>query len=114
MLKRQRQVREQTQKLLDALLFVFALWLAHWIRSDYLRISILGGTPEIQPWREFLWLFVVIIPVAPLILETQGFYSRPLLPRRRITVWQLLKACFLAVLVLISLLFLLKDNPARS
>ena len=96
MLKRQRQIRAQIQKILDAGLFAAGLWLAHWIRSDYLRIAILGGTREIQPLSEFFWLFVIIIPAAPVLLEMQGFYRRPLFVRRRVTVWQLFKACFSA------------------
>jgi len=114
MLSRQRQVRAQVQKLLDGVLFAVALWFAHFLRYNYLKIAVLGGTPEIEPFQDFLWLFLIIIPVAPLLLETQGFYSRPMIARRRTTAWQLLKASFLGVVVLITLLFLLKENPARS
>lgn len=114
MLRRQKQIRAQVQKLLDGGLFALALWVAHYVRVRFLKVSVLGGTPEIQPFEEFIWLFLIIIPVAPLLLETQGFYNRPLLARRRTTAWQLLKASTVGMLVLISLLFLFKENPARS
>ncbi len=121
MLRRQRQIRTQVQKLLDGSIFALALWLAHYLRSHIpeplwgvLNIHIFGGTRDIEPWKDFVWLAVILVPAAPLLLETQGFYNRPLIARRRTTVWQLLRASFLAMLVLISLLFVLKENPARS
>jgi exopolysaccharide biosynthesis polyprenyl glycosylphosphotransferase len=114
MLRRQRQIRTQVQKLLDGSLFALSLWLAHYLRANVLKFEIFGGTADIEGFQDWLWLFLIIIPVAPLLLDTQGFYNRPLIARRRITAWQLLRASFLAMVVLISLLFLFKENPARS
>lgn len=114
MLRRQREIRAQVHKLLDAGLFGLALWLAHYIRTTFFKVAVFGGTPEIQPFEQFLWLFPIIIVTAPIILETQGFYSRPLRVRRRITAWKLARACLIAVIVSISLLFFVKENPARS
>ena len=114
MLTRQKQIRAQVQKLLDAALFAVALWLAHYIRAHWLKLSVFGGTPQIESFDEFVWLFLLIIPVAPFLLETQGFYNRPTISRRRITAWQLAKASTLAMVVLISALFIFKENPARS
>ena len=37
-------------------------------------------------------LYIILIPVAPLVLESQGFYRRPLLGSRRATAWMLFKA----------------------
>lgn len=114
MLRRQKQIRAQVQKLLDGSLFALALWVAHYFRSEVFRVSMFGGTPEIESFEEWVWLFLIIIPVAPLLLETQGFYNRPLIARRRVTGWQLLRASLLAMVALVSLLFLFKENPARS
>lgn len=114
MLRRQRQLRAQVQKFLDGGLFALAIWLAHFFRGNYLKVSFFGGTPDIEPFEEWVWLFLLIIPIAPLILDTQGFYNRPLLARRRTTAWQLFKASILGMIVLISLIFLFKENPARS
>lgn len=114
MLGRQRQIRAQLQKLLDGCLFALALWLAHFIRQNYLKISWFGGAPDIEKFEDFVWLAWVIIPVAPLLLDTYGFYNRPLLCRRQVTAWQLFKASSIGTLVLISLVFLFKQNPARS
>lgn len=114
MLRRERQIRTQVQKLLDGGLFAVALWLAHYFRNTHLKVSFFGGTPTIEPFEEFLWLFLLIIPIAPFILETQGFYNRPLLASRRTTAWQLLKASVIAMIVMISMIFLFKELPARS
>ena len=114
MLRRQRQIRAQVQKFLDGGLFAVALWMAHFIRSHYLRIELFGGTKEIETFYEWGWLFWLIIPIGPFLLETQGFYNRPLLAKRRTTVWQLSKASLLAMIAVISLIFLFKENPARS
>ena len=114
MLRRQRRIRTQVQKLLDGSLFALSLWLAHYLRSHVFKIAVFGGTPDIEPFDEWVWLFLIIIPIAPLLLESQGFYNRPLIARRRTTAWQLLRASFLAMMVLITLLFLFKENPARS
>src|SRR5690349_19560453 len=114
MLRRQKQIRVQVQKLLDGALFGLALWMAYYIRQNYLRIQFMGGTPEIEPLDRFFWLILIIIPIAPFLLETQGFYNRPLLPRRRSTLWALLKASTIGTIVLISLVFIYKQYPARS
>src|SRR5688572_30462438 len=110
MLRRQKQVRIQIQKLLDGLLFAVALWLAHYLRANFLRIEIFGGTREIEDFQTsgWMWVSLIMIPVGPFLLETQGFYTRPLVAGRRITWWQLARASFLGMLVLISLLFVFK------
>src|SRR5215213_11059746 len=107
MLRRQKQVRIQMQKLLDGFLFAAALWLAHYSRSNFLPIEIFGGTADIEPFRNtaWVWLCLLLIPIGPFLLETQSFYTRPLVARRRITFWQLGRAAFLGMIVLISLLF---------
>ena len=57
---------------------------------------------------------MILIPFAPLILEAQGFYQRPLRCRRRTTAWMLLKGCFFITLALILALFVYKMLIARS
>ena len=114
MLRRQRRIRTQVQKLLDGSLFALSLWLAHYLRSHVFKVAVFGGTPDIEPFDEWVWLFLIIIPIAPFLLESQGFYNRPMIAGRRTTGWQLLRDSFLAMMVLISLLFVFKENPARS
>ena len=112
MLRRQRQIRTQFQKLVDACLFAVSFWLAHTIRSDNPALAIIG-TREINPFSDYLWLVVIIMLIAPFLLEIQGFYNRPMISSRRWTIWQLFKACTLAVIVVISLMYLTKEELAR-
>lgn len=113
MLRRQRQIRAQIQKFLDAGLFALSLWIAHSLRTHF-KFEVLGGPLDIEPFENYLWLFVIVVPVAPFLLEMQRFYDRPLLSSRGQTAWELFKACAMAVLVIISGMFLLKQPMSRS
>jgi len=122
MLRRQRQVRAQLQKFVDAGIFGLSFWLAHALRSadvwnvPFLKsmLAVLGGTPTIERFSDYAWMLLVIVPVAPLVLEMQGFYSRPIFASRRRTIWQLVKGCTLVVVVVVFVLFLRKELPARA
>src|SRR6476660_7480628 len=109
MLRRQREIRTQVQKLLDATLFAVSLWLAHVLRSGNETLAKFGGTPEIQPFKDYAWLLLIIIPITPFLLEMNGFYQRPLLTSRRRTAWQLVQACVVAVVTVIVVMFLFRQ-----
>src|SRR4051812_48802699 len=100
MLRRDRQIRMQIHQLMDACLFAVAFWMAHVFRSNADVIDLLGLDP-ISPFDSYVWLYLILIPAAPLILEAQGFYSRPVLCNRRTTAWQLLKGTMFTCLVLV-------------
>jgi exopolysaccharide biosynthesis polyprenyl glycosylphosphotransferase len=122
MLRRQRQLRAQLQKLLDAALFGLSFWLAYQLRSADVwnhpvlkaMLAVWSGTPEIKSFAEYAWLLMVILPVSPFLLELQGFYKRPIVASRRRTAWQLVKGCTLMMVVVVFVLFLLKEMPARA
>ncbi|MDB6038579.1 MAG: exopolysaccharide biosynthesis polyprenyl glycosylphosphotransferase [Verrucomicrobiales bacterium] len=113
MLRRQKQIRAQIQKLLDAALFAFAFWLAHSLLDTGLKVYFFGGAP-IERFSDYLWLLLVIIPVSPFLLERQGFYNRPSVASWKTFCWQLFKATSLTVIVVISAMFLGKEILARS
>jgi exopolysaccharide biosynthesis polyprenyl glycosylphosphotransferase len=113
MLRRDRQMRMQVHQLVDACLFALAFWLAYELRSNEGIIQFFHLHELPSSFRDFAWLLVVLIPGAPLVLEAQGFYSRPLLCSRRTTVWQLLKGCVFTTLGLILALFFFKMLIAR-
>jgi exopolysaccharide biosynthesis polyprenyl glycosylphosphotransferase len=113
MLRRQRQIRTQFHKLLDATLFGVSLWLAYILRQDNLALATFGGPSNIGPFPHYGWLLLITIVISPILLEMQGFYSRPLIASRRRTAWQLIQACILASLVLIVACFLGKQSAAR-
>jgi exopolysaccharide biosynthesis polyprenyl glycosylphosphotransferase len=112
MLRRQRQIRSQIHKLADAGLFTAAFWLAHWLRSNW-QFEFLWERPEIQPFEAYAWLILVVFP-APLLLQVQGFYDRPLIPSRRRTAWQLFWASVWATIIVILVSFLARQQPARG
>src|SRR5678809_75740 len=111
MLRRERQLRTQIYQVKDAALFALALWLAHFLRS-LLSLDVLDHR-EIQEFREFAWLYLVIVPGAPLVLELQGFYKRPLYSPWGTTAWILFKSCTWVTLGVIAVLFLFQMNLSR-
>jgi exopolysaccharide biosynthesis polyprenyl glycosylphosphotransferase len=113
MLRRDRQIRMQIHQLIDACLFAVAFWLAYVLRSDPNIIDIFSLDP-IDPFDSFVWLYLILIPAAPLILEAQGFYNRPMLCSWRATVWPLFKGCVLTSLGLTMALFLFRMSLARG
>ena len=128
MLRHHRQLRTQFNQLKDTALFAIALWLAHWVRSvwdldlfgvgrmlwERFHWEMLNPAHAPEPFSEFQWLYVVLIPGVPLILESQGFYDRPLIARRRDTAWRLFKGTVLATAGIILCSFFYKALLARG
>ena len=111
MLRRDRLIRMQIHQLMDAGLFTFGFWLAYALRGNGTIIEIFDLKEWTTPFETYMWLFLVLIPVAPLILEGQGFYARPLLCPRRTIAWILFKGCFFISLGLVLTMFLFKIPP---
>jgi exopolysaccharide biosynthesis polyprenyl glycosylphosphotransferase len=113
MLRRNRQIRMQIHQLVDTCLFAFSFWLAFYLRAHPDVVYWFGLDPYAAAFKNFAWLYVVLIPAAPLVLEAQGFYQRPVLCSRWITIWQLAKGCSIVTVGLIVALFLDKTPIAR-
>lgn len=115
MLKRNLEIRTQAGKLLDSALFGLALWLAHLIRT-LIRLDGIAEAVEVPPFSGYIWLYVFLLPLAPLVLETQGFYlpspSISLLRR----VWMALKAFAILTVGLMAIVFIFREqnNIGRS
>jgi exopolysaccharide biosynthesis polyprenyl glycosylphosphotransferase len=105
MLRRDRQLRTQLYQIKDAALFALALWMAYLLRAS-LDLDILERR-SLPPFEQFAWLYLIIVPGAPLILELQGFYQRPMLCSRAATGWLLFKGCLFVTLGIIVVMFLL-------
>ncbi len=110
MLRRRRQLQTKVHKVVDALLCGAALWLAHAVRS----FEGLDPTEQIRPFDHYSWLLLLIVPLAPAMLEINGFYSRPTLPSRRLTLWQLAKASFWLAVLAITASFFREVEGARG
>jgi len=104
MLRRDRLIRMQVHELMDACLFALSFWLACMLREDADLSDFLGLTKVGLGEDQYVWLlFLVLIPAAPMVLEAQGFYNRPLSCARRTTAWVLLKAsCIIALALIIA------------
>jgi exopolysaccharide biosynthesis polyprenyl glycosylphosphotransferase len=113
MLRRDRQIRMQIQQVVDMFLFTIAFALAYLLRSDLTVIDLFNLNPP-SPFSDYMKLYVVLIPAAPMILEAQGFYQRSALCSRRMTLWLLLRACLFTTLALILAAFLFQYTLGRS
>src|SRR5689334_21972294 len=112
MLRRHRQIRMQIHQLMDACLYGAAFWLAYELRASQGVIDFFGMDP-VDPFSQYIWFYLILIPVAPLILEAQGYYDRPLLGPRWGTLWPLFKGCLFTSVGLIFVLFFFKYYIAR-
>ncbi len=113
MLRRHRQIKMQIQQLLDACLFGISFWLAWLIRSNPSVIKLFNLDP-VAAFDAYFWLYVLLILAAPLVLEAQGFYDRPLLSPRRTFFWPLFKGCLITTVGLILALYFFRLQLARS
>src|SRR5580692_6709340 len=113
MLQRDRQIRIQIQQLADACLCAISLLIAYTLRSNSHIIAWLNLVPP-SPFENFRWLYVVLIPAAPLILESQGFYDRPVPCPRGTVLWPLLRSCVIITMGLILTLYFFHLTVARG
>jgi len=108
MLRRDRQMRAQVNQLVDAFLFAVNFWLVVALRADPRIIEWLDlKTLPPDAFEHVGWLFFVLIPGAPFVLELQGFYNRPILGPRRAILWPLFKGCALITIGLVLALYAL-------
>ena len=131
MLLRDRQFRVKVNQLIDGCLFALGLWLAWAIRSYWTQFgpkgvdAIFGDrvadaifrhreVDPIAPFADYLWLFLVVIPMAPLVVEWQGFYERSIFASVKHMAWQLAKACAISVVGLMVIDVMLKREAARA
>jgi exopolysaccharide biosynthesis polyprenyl glycosylphosphotransferase len=115
MLQRDRQIRTQIHQLADAGLFAISFWLAFYLRSrppvaDWFPNSAVS-LDDFAPVMRFLF---ALVPAAPLVLESQGFYKRNVISSRATVFWPLAKSCVLVTLGLLLLLFLFRVTVPRG
>ena len=110
MLSRSRQMRMQIHQVMDACLFALGFWLACRLRSNP-EVTDLFGLNPVRSFDAYAVLYLILIPVGPVILEAQGFYQRPLLGSWRTMAWLLFKGCLVTSLALILAMFFLRMPP---
>jgi exopolysaccharide biosynthesis polyprenyl glycosylphosphotransferase len=106
MLQRDRQIRTQVHQVADACLFAVSFWIAFVLRANPQIIAWLNLDP-IPPdsFSRVVWLYFLLIPTAPLVLESQGFYDHPVLCSRRDILWPLFKGCFITTIGLVLIMY---------
>jgi exopolysaccharide biosynthesis polyprenyl glycosylphosphotransferase len=107
MLRRDLQIRTQVHQWTDAGLFGLSFYLANRLRLAPAVIDWFNlGVIPTNAFDNLIWLYVALIPTAPLVLESQGFYNRPLMGPRRTFVWPLLKACLYMTLGMVLVIYI--------
>jgi exopolysaccharide biosynthesis polyprenyl glycosylphosphotransferase len=109
MLRRDRQIRTQIHQLADAGLFAASFWIAYALRTNpqiiaWLNLPLIPD--ETFDAEKLVWLWVALIPAAPLILESQGFYNHSALCPRGAILWPLFKGCLLTTIGLVLAMFI--------
>src|SRR5580693_8581073 len=84
----------------DALLIAVVFWFAHAVREqlaysfpfhrEFLGFAVDFGM--IAPFRYYKWLYLVILPLYPFLLDVNGFYSRSHSQQLRNTLWIIVKS----------------------
>jgi exopolysaccharide biosynthesis polyprenyl glycosylphosphotransferase len=105
MLRHDRLMRMQIHQLADACLFAFSFWLACDLRANLQVATWLNLPPMPGLFEKLVWLYVVIIPGPPFVLEWQGFYTRPIFGPRKQILWPLFKGCVLITIALVLALY---------
>jgi exopolysaccharide biosynthesis polyprenyl glycosylphosphotransferase len=96
MLRRDLHIRMQMHQLTDACLFGFSFWAANLLRVNPAIIDWFNfGVIPPESFNNIIWLYFALIPIAPLVLESQGFYNRPVTGPRNAVLWPLLKGVLL-------------------
>ncbi|MCG3150442.1 MAG: hypothetical protein PCFJNLEI_03928 [Verrucomicrobiae bacterium] len=103
---KQREIAAQFSQITDALLIALVFWLAHALRSE-LAYLYPGNFSIIAPFRYYKWLYLIILPVTPLLLDVNGYYGRPLAIGRGPTLWILLKSVTVSALLAIAVIYFL-------
>lgn len=123
MLQRDRQIRTQVHQLADACLFAASFWLAYAVRENTIFTNWINqilpeswSLPAIPPemFENVWWLYFVLVPAAPLVLESQGFYNRPTLTSRKTLIWPLLRGSSLVTIGMVVLMFFFKAPAPRG
>src|SRR5256884_7443630 len=105
MIARRQELNTQLQQLIDSVLLALSLLAAHSLR--YYSTAWFDLTTPIDPFRNYQWLFIVIMPFGPILLDLQGFYQSPLNKTKWRSVVQIARAMIgLSIIVSACVIFL--------
>ena len=105
MLARRQELNTQLQVLIDGFLLAVSLWVA-WVLRYYSTFWF-DLKDTVDPFHNYHWLFIVIMPFGPILLDLQGFYQSPLNKKPGRSVVQIARAMIgLSIIVSGCVIFL--------
>ena len=105
MLRRDRQIRMQLNQLAEACLFAASFWLAFALRANPHISPFFNQPVPSDTFEKAVWLIIPLMLAAPLILESQNFYNRPILCPRRMVFWPPFKSCLIVTIGLVLAMY---------
>ncbi|HEY8966130.1 MAG TPA: sugar transferase, partial [Candidatus Methylacidiphilales bacterium] len=111
MLHRREQFTYQVLQVLDAFLLAGALCLAYAVRVALVPHVHLGlgiQAEAIGPLGDYIWLWGVILPLGPLLLEFQGFYRPESSYRRWVVLARIVRGVFYLWLAILAFIVFLR------
>jgi exopolysaccharide biosynthesis polyprenyl glycosylphosphotransferase len=105
MLARRQEINTQLQVLIDGFLLAVSLWIA-WVLRYYSTFWF-NTRDTVDAFHNYHWLFIVIMPFGPILLDLQGFYQSPLNKRPWRSLMQIVRAMIgLSIIVSGCVIFL--------
>ncbi|PYK29947.1 MAG: sugar transferase [Verrucomicrobia bacterium] len=105
MLARRQEINTQLQVLIDGFLLAVSLWLAWLLR--YYSTFWFNTRETVDAFHNYHWLFIVIMPFGPILLDLQAFYQSPLNKTPWRSTVQILRAMIgLSIIVSACVIFL--------
>lgn len=113
MLARRQELNTQVQQILDAFILAASLFGAHALR--YYGTDWFDWEKGIDPFTNYQWLLIVIMPFGPILLDLQGFYQSPLTKTKWKSFIQIVQAMvYLSILVSACVIFLRLSLVSRA
>lgn len=113
MLARRQELNTQIQQVIDSILLGLSLVAAHTLRlyaTDWFNLS-----KTIDPFTNYFWLLLVVVPFGPLLLDLQGFYDSPIDKSQSRSFIQIVRAMiYLSIIVSGCVIFLRLPLANRS
>jgi exopolysaccharide biosynthesis polyprenyl glycosylphosphotransferase len=104
---RRRNIQIQLHQLGDALLIAAVFWLAHALR-EWLAVQFPSEISEVAPFRDYKWLYLIILPVFPFILDVNGYYTPTRIRPLRETVSIVLRSIAISAMTVIAAMYFLR------
>lgn len=110
MIAQARHFRKRSLQLLDGLLYAFAMLLAYWIRSSLSWWSL----PELESFEKYLLLSPLPLLLGPVFLSRQSLYDERPQWTSSVFALRILRASAYLVVSLVLVLFVVREQYARS